>query len=77
MTIFFYLNTSQHNAVVSCWNKFMFLKNRYYISHVGDCARHPTSDPSLPTGRTDLLHVWPTPSLRGLNNLGNLRLYDT
>ena len=27
-------------------------------------------------GRTDLVHVCPTPSLRGLNNLSNLRLYD-
>src|ERR1700722_17882337 len=50
---------------------YYFLYNLY-----GDCARHPTSDPSLPTGRTDLLHVWPTPGLRGLDNLGNLRLYD-
>ncbi|KAN0085062.1 hypothetical protein V8E54_001529 [Elaphomyces granulatus] len=38
-------------------------------------ARHPTSDPSN-QGRTDLVHVCPTPSLRGLNNLTNLRLYD-
>ena len=34
MTIFIYLNTSQHNAVFLCWNKFMLLKNHYYISHV-------------------------------------------
>jgi hypothetical protein len=33
MTIFFYLNTSQHNAVFLCLNKFMLLKN-HYISHV-------------------------------------------
>ena len=26
--------------------------------------------------RTDSVHMRPTPSLRGLNNLGNLRLYD-
>ena len=46
---------------------------RYYFLHktVPDI---PTSDPCLPT---DSVHVRPTPSsLRGLNNLGNLRLYN-
>src|SRR5467141_1590767 len=45
----------------------------YYFLHnlYGDCAKHSTSDPSLPTSRTDLVHMCPTPSLRGLNNLSN------
>ena len=74
MTIFFYLNTSQHNAVVSCWNnKFVFLKNRYYISHVVNFGASLKFDDVMLTARPlYTLHqkseMWSRPS--PLNSLG-------
>ena len=65
MTISLYLNTSQHDAVVSCWNKFMFLNIRYYIKYhpsnfleVRWCNAHPLGlymrYPSRPKGYRDV-----------------------
>ena len=62
------------SIVISVFYPFLLLLlSTQSLRRLCQTSRHLTLQP----GRTDSVHVRPTPCLRGLNNLSNLRLYDT
>ena len=64
------------SIVISVFYPFLLLLlSTQSLRRLCQTSRHLTL-PFQP-GRTDSVHVRPTPCLRGLNNLSNLRLYDT
>jgi hypothetical protein len=64
------------SIVISVFYPFLLLLlSSQSLRRLCQTSRHLTL-PFQP-GRTDSVHVRPTPCLRGLNNLSNLRLYDT
>ena len=63
------------SIVISVFYPFLLLLlSTQSLRRLCQTSRHLTLP--LQPGRTDSVHVRPTPCLRGLNNLSNLRLYD-